>query len=142
MSSRSYIVKGYGFTLEDVSEDTRKDFIRKHYKSVVDIADEITSDMDEEEIEEEIEEILDDNPDEIGKYIAEIITTETFIPVNYEEGQSDCYGSESILLYEGMPWDFKNIRNLTEEKLQNILRPYSEELGAGQPEPVEIEYFG
>ena len=79
--------------------------------------------------------------------VAAIIETETGISFEYQPGQSDegCVGSAAIIMPRCYPWEYNEIeKNLTIEKLENILTPYVKEFNMDPKEitDIEIEYFG
>ena len=157
MSMSTSIVYGFGFVVDEITDEKLINFIKNHKdtfcKSPTEIAtyDEILN-MSENEIDiygltNYFENYSCDcsGQEGCGAVISNIISRETCIRVQYEMGQDNCFSYPSVLLAEGMPWHLnEKEKNLTKESLTEILLPYVEELGLSRNniEELKIEYYG
>ena len=175
MSMRSFIISGYGFCTAKIQSDKILHFIKNHADSIEneDAKNAVKSldwdavfkrftkepdlgiDDDLTETYPELAEVLNLFVDEdiseeylpnLYKAVADIISTETNIVMEYQGGQEDCIGSEGyIMLPESMPWNF-NLKEkaLNENSFKELLAKYTDELGLEKSEigSCEVEYFG
>lgn len=172
MSMRSSFVYGYGFETANIYFGETLMFIRNHRDSFrktlpahksgyIDTFLEMLDKMKNEDFMhiQNIDDISTDmydviseiSPDIDTRYlfdiVANMIETETGISFEYQPGQSDegCVGSAAIIMPQCYPWQYNKIeKNLTIEKLENILTPYVKEFNMDPKEitDIEIEYFG
>ena len=175
MSMQSYTTTGYGFSPEKIKETKLLSFLKNHVNSITDekirnaislldlpatlkkLTENPTIRLNDDlpDTYPELANILEPfiNNDFFEEYlpssyktIADIITKETNIHMEYFQGQEDCIGEEGyIMLPASMPWNF-NLRekSITENNLFTTLAKYTEELGLAKTEigSCEIEYFG
>lgn len=154
MSMRSSFVYGYGFIVDEITDEKLIEFIKKH-KDAFCKSDEEKALFEEmlEYTEEEydLEDFFDgyscdcSGQEGRGAVISNIISRETGIRIEYQMGQSDCDSYPSVLFTETYPWNYNDKeRNLTVESLTKILLPYAEELGLSKKDidALEIEYYG
>lgn len=157
MSMSTSIVYGFGFIVDEITDDKLIDFIKNHKdtfcKSPTEIAmyNEILNIPENEIYMYGLTDYFEDyscncsGQEGRGAVISNIISRETGIRVQYEMGQSECDSYPSVLLAEGMPWHLnEKEKNLTKESLTGILLSYVEELGLSRDnvEELKIEYYG
>lgn len=154
MSMRSSFVYGYGFIVDEITDEKLIDFIKNHKDTFckADYEKELFEEMLEYTEEEYyLENFFDDYYCDCsgqggrGAVVSNIISRETGIRIEYQMGQSDCDSYPSILFTETYPWNYnEKERNLTVESLTEILLPYAEELGLSKKDidVLEIEYYG
>lgn len=139
------IVYGYGLSTDELSniENAKMAaFIRKHFPDME--FDGINvNDIDDEELIEYAEEIESITTCNCGVYaaIANAMTKETEIQFDYHGFNED--GNGGIVFGQSMPWHFnEKEKNLTKEKLDEIFKIYTDELGLDDsPCEIEIEYY-
>lgn len=78
--------------------------------------------------------------------IAEVISNETNVRVQFEHGQEECEGEPSILFAECNPWHLNNTEKTlnTTAEFDAILEPYIKELGLdiSDIDNLKIENYG
>lgn len=78
--------------------------------------------------------------------IAEVISNETNVRVQFEHGQEECEGEPSILFTECNPWYLNKTEKAlnTTAEFDAILEPYIKELGLdiSDIDNLKIEYYG
>ena len=153
MSMVSYTVNGFGFSVVDLTVQKTVEFIKKHKESFCNSEEnkELFSEIENLNDKEELEDIFSSYCCErsaregYAAAVSNIIYAETGIEVQYEPGQGDCVGEACIILSEAMPWYYTDKeKELTRDKLIDILSPYVDELGLSDV-PIEqqsVEYFG
>lgn len=153
MSMVSYTVNGFGFSVVDLTVQKTVEFIKNHKESFCNSEEnkELFKKLEKLETSEELEDALSlYSYAQCGKEgykaaISTIISVETGIDIQYQPGQDDCSGEACIMLCEAMPWVYTDKeRELTRDKLIEILSPYADELGLSDF-PIEqqcVEYFG
>ncbi len=107
--------------------------------------------MDPDDVSDDIYDALgnitENEPEDIRMFdtVAQIMTRETGITINYEQGQPDeCVGDPALIFPMCYPWECnEKEKNLTEDDLNDILTPYINEFGLeSKPMSLEIEYYG
>lgn len=155
MSMYSTMVYGYGFEINTVTNEQIYKFMKNHKDTIKMIGDDellnfinkpdITPDdianMDDTFIDFENEYYGEDG---LYSIISNIMSIETNINFGYFKGTDGCIGEMSICLQDAQPWQYnKTEKELTQEKLDDILTKYKTELGLDVPiEHLCIEYFG
>lgn len=160
MAMQSHIIYGYGFNLPEIDTQTMAAFIENHKDAIQHIITDQSVTLDSTKLQHSDENIVIEYleklaallpedylgfgfDDALNRIIALVIEQETKLPVTYEHGQEDCMGGECIILPETMPWQCTSYHDLTEEKLNEILLPYMQELKSEtKPEPLAVEYYG
>lgn len=138
MSMQTSISYGYGideYNLAKISNKNLANFAKKHLPSTY--WEKNIQTMSTDDILEEIETFEDKTSATEGSYavISSVITEETGIEFAYEETE---YG-KAIMMYQGLPWHFdQKTKDLTEDKLKEILQPYLTELGLKSEDLYEV----
>ena len=150
MSMQSSIVYGFGFEIEEITDENLFNFIEK-YKEILCKSEEERQLFDGVTIRSDLKNYLDDYPcdcsghEGFGAVVSNAISRETGIRIEYQMGQFDCYSFPTVLFSQSMPWGLNDKeKELTEESLTEILIPYAEELGLEERDVgyVEVEYYG
>lgn len=151
MSMRTSIVHGYGFEMHG-DENVIANFVNKHAATIVKRNKSLEISLLNDCHYENIDNIIDDYDDiecdvtghqGLVAIIANIISEETGISFQYESGDDACGSSPTILFCEAYPWQMNEIeKQLTEDKLENIINKYIDELGIITTKGyMEVEYY-
>lgn len=152
MSMSTSIIYGYGSELKK-SKNIRA-FILNHGDTIKIMSEKgnvlalsILKYFEDDNNVEQIYELFEDYESHNCEYglngiIADIISEETNIRVEYRNGQDD--GKEYIIFPETMPWWLNDIeKTLTEESLNEIFERYFKELKIPcKYGDIKLEYFG
>lgn len=167
MSSRSYFVQGFGFSVEGIKiEDTLR-FIQKYGADLMKVAryndtyfntvKELLNAIHNENITEnykitgQFAEVLDElNISEMDDsywgldIVADIINEQHDIQIGFERGQEDCIGGPSILIPRLLPWEYSDrLKNANKLEIKRLLEDYARALGlSSDVTDLEIEYYG
>ena len=141
MSMQTNVSCGYGFSIENVTEEVLAAFILKHRdvfsktekeKEACNFA-EITA--DKKAVEDELFFYLDDYEDDNSSYtgfgaaISNIMTRETGVGFTYKKIQREHYSEKYILFPKCLPWQLNDKeKKLTEDSLREIMSKYVIEL--------------
>lgn len=151
MSMQTDCIYGYGFKVYASDEDLRQ-FIIKHKdvipflsrgRELLDYTENCRP--DEFNPKEDFFDWENEATGDEGIYglIADVMYKETGIVFEYRIAQDD--GEDDVIILPQMyPWHMNETeKSLTQEKLEEILKKYIEDLG-GQlvPEYIRLEYFG
>ncbi|MDD6990001.1 hypothetical protein [Ruminococcus sp.] len=157
MSMKSSIIYGYGFSIENVTEETLAQFILNHRNvfskdkeenGVCDLAEQLLKKQaGEYELLRYLSDYEDDNSGNsgFGAVISNIMSRETGILFQYESGQSDCNSKKHILFPECFSWQLNDKeKELTEESLREIMSKYAVELNLETSDVGyhSVEYYG
>lgn len=151
MSMNSSFCYGYGFPC-DYTDRALFDFIANHKTSFIqsDEEKELYDQMIYMDDFSDIEEIFEDYSCKnngvagTGAVVANIMSRETGIHFAYCQEDDECETKASILLMEGLPWDFSEAeKKLTLESLEELCLKYRKELRIPEPSDyLALEYFG
>ena len=167
MSTRSYFVKGFGFSVKDIKiEDTLR-FIRNngeylikkachddcYYFSICELLKAINNEnigtdyRITGEFAERLEELNSSEFDDCywGLDIVSDIINEIYdLQVCFERGQDDCIGEPSLMIPLMLPWEYSDrVRNSNSLEIKRILEGFAEQLGVTPDmQELEVEYFG
>lgn len=167
MSTRSYFVIGYGFSVEGIKiEDTLR-FIQKHgadlmrsacnddvyYAGIVELLMAIHNENigPEYKITQDFAEVLEGldisgNDDAYWglDLVSDIINEEHDLQVSFEVGQDDCVGGPCMIIPAMMAWDYSDrVKNSDKLEISRLLGDYAKELGLdSEVTELEVEYFG
>ncbi len=167
MSSRSYFVKGFGFSVKNIKIENTLRFIQKHggdlmktachddcyYSSMCELLEAIHNEnigADYKitgELAEKLEEMNVSEFDDCywGLDIVRDIINEIYdLQVCFERGQDDCIGEPSLMIPIMLPWEYSDrLRNSNSLEIKRILEGFANELGvASDVEELEVEYYG
>lgn len=158
MSMRSSFVYGMGFEVNKVSTLDMVDFIKNHKETFCESETEKQIFKDLEDTDNGIfaynymEDFFDNYDyacdcsysEGFGAVISNIMSRETGIRFEYQQGQDDCGSVPTIMLSDVPVWCYNEAeKNLTEDKFYEICDKYMRELGLeGRADYVEVEYFG
>ena len=158
MSMRSSFVYGMGFEVDKVSTLSMVDFIKKHKETFC-----------RSETEKQIFNDLEDTDNGIyaynymedffnnydyacgcscsegfGAVISNIMSRETGIRFEYQQGQDDCGSVPTVMFSDAPVWCYNETeKSLTEDRFYEICDKYMQELGLeGRADYMEVEYFG
>ncbi len=151
MSMQTDCVYGYGFKVY-ASDESLRSFCKKHRETILklkagkDIIDYMDQHSDESfNPKEDFFDYENEATGDTGFYglIADVMNEETGIVFEYRIAQ-DPDDDEVIILPQTYPWFFNEIeKELTQEKLDDILKGYINDLGGQlKPEHIRLEYFG
>ena len=79
-----------------------------------------------------------------GAVISNIMSRETGIRFEYQQGQDDCGSVPTVMFSDAPVWCYNEAeKNLTEDKFYEICDKYMHELGLeGRADYMEVEYYG
>ena len=159
MSSHASIYYGYGFEVNKVTPQNIMKFIEKHHEALcvrqrekemfIALHDKdvgIFSYHDPNDFFEEWDYDCDVSGQlGFGAAVSNVISRETGVRVQYEQGQNERGSVPSVLLVETSPWNYnEKEKNLTAISLTELLLPYAKELGLNEEDInfLSIEYYG
>ena len=140
MYSKTYIISGYGLNFEclnSISDEDMAKFIRKH----INLHDYQTK-LSDKDLLEDFRFYEDCISSEEGLFgvISSAISRETGVRIEYH---SYC-GQEAVFLCKCLPWMYNESESkLTPDGIEELFKPYLEELGIpdAELEDIEIEYY-
>lgn len=151
MSMHTDIVYGYGFCVYAADEQLAA-FIKNHAQAVreccdygSDIVRLVETDVENIKEAELLLSLKCNLSGSCGPYavVANVISHETGLGIQFEPGGED--DDYTIMLAFCAPWNYNGKeKELTSEKLRDILTPYMRELGmkSSEPDYVQVEYYG
>lgn len=158
MSMRSSFVYGMGFEVDKVKASAMVDFIKKHKETFCQSETEKQIFNDLENTDNGIfaynymEEFFDDYSyacdcscaEGFGAVISNIMSRETGIRFEYQQGQDDCGSVPTVMFSDAPVWCYNEAeKNLTEDKFYEICDKYMQELRLeGRADYMEVEYYG
>ena len=151
MSMHETQIYGYGFPCL-FSDDAFYDFVKNHKDTFChsDVENQLFNDIMKQTDDYDVlcENYASHVSDEcgVGSVIANIMERETGILFEYRPNNSDCDTDASILLAEGMPYQFNDTEKaLTKDKLKEVIVKYMTELKMDittYPSELCLSYFG
>ena len=158
MSMRSSFAYGMGFEVDKVSTSAMVGFIKNHKATFCQSETEKQIFNDLEDTDNGIfaynymEDFFDNYNytciysgwEGFGAVISNIMSRETGIRFEYQQGQGDCGSVPTVMFGDCPVWCYNEAeKNLTEDQFYNICDKYMQELGLeGRADYMEVEYFG
>ena len=134
MSNINWYIRGIGLNISMVKPEKYRDFILKHVESLKDVMNEdIVNDLvdylNDTDDDIDMDDIREMMPSEIiSEPIAYMMYQETGI--QFDSPKMTEWGEECVLFTTRDPWKYNAVeRNLTYERLREIIKKYADELG-------------